>query len=176
MVGGQWEAGFMCYGIAIGTKRYVQSRLQGKVEKLSGDIDQVMDLLQDNIQAAWTLLSCSLSSQLDYMLSLQYPSAILEAAAGTDARIWADLEQLAGQARIPRGEEGLGFECVPQVPGVPGLQGRSFQRWITSQPVKLGGLGLRSLAETIPAAFVGSVERALPFMLGQEGMPGLCPQ
>ena len=65
MVGGQWEAGFMCYGIAIGTKRYVQSRLQGKVEKLSGDIDQVMDLLQQDSQAAWTLLSCSLSSQLD---------------------------------------------------------------------------------------------------------------
>ena len=65
---------------------------------------------------------------------------------------------------------------MPDVQVVPGLQGRSYQRWISSQPVKLGGLGLRSLVETIPAAFAGSVERALPFMLGQAGEPGLCPQ
>ena len=33
-----------------------------------------------------------------------------------------------------------------------------------TQPVKLGGLGLRSLVETCPAAFVGRVEMAIPHM------------
>ena len=166
----------MCYGAAIGSSSYVKARMPDKVKKFKSDIDEVMDLQVDDSQAAWTLLSCSMSSQLNYLLSLQHPSDILEAAAKAKARLWSALEQLAGQARIPRSDEGLGFECVPDVQGVPGLQGRSYQRWISSQPVKLGGLGLRSLVETIPAAFVGSVERALPFMLGQEGERGLCPQ
>ena len=42
--------------------------------------------------------------------------------------------------------------------------------------MKLGGLGLRSLEESAAAAFIGGVKRALPFMLGQAGTPGVCPQ
>ena len=41
------------------------------------------------------------------------------------------------------------------VPGVPELNGRSYQRHMDAQPVKLGGCGLRSLAEVRHAAFVG---------------------
>ena len=67
----------MCYGAAIGSPAYVKDRMKAKVKKFKEDIDNVMDLLQ----AAWTLLSCSISSQLDYLLSLQYPSDILEVAA-----------------------------------------------------------------------------------------------
>ena len=39
---------------------------------------------------------------------------------------------------------------------------------IISQPVKLGGCGLRSLAELRHAAFVGGVEMSLPHMVGGE--------
>ena len=39
-------------------------------------------------------------------------------------------------------------------------------------PIKLGGLGLRSLVETSPAAFVGGVEMSLPHFTGEGG---ICP-
>ena len=85
------------------------------------------------------------------------------------------LEQVCGQ-HIPRTQEGLGVKCVLSIPSVPELAGRSYQRWMAGQPVKLGGLGLRSLVETCPAAFIGGVEMAFPHMVGGEGEVGICPQ
>ena len=120
----------------------------------------------------------SLSHTLDYSLTLQYPSDVQEAAAELDARLWRALEQLAGQPRIPRGEEGLGFECVvAQETGVPGLVGRTYQYLMAAQPVKLGGCGLRSLDETRFPAFVGGVEMALPYLVpGEHGEGVICVQ
>ena len=43
-------------------------------------------------------------------------------------------------------------------------------RFLVHQPVKQGGLGLRSLVETSPAAFVGGVEMAIPHFTGDEGI------
>ena len=40
-------------------------------------------------------------------------------------------------------------------------------------PVRLGGMGVRSMAEVSLAAFIGSVEQALSHFLGVDGM---CPQ
>ena len=42
--------------------------------------------------------------------------------------------------------------------------------------VKLGGLGLRSLVETCPAAFLGGLEMSLPHMVGDDEVAGICPQ
>ena len=176
IVDGQWQAGFQCYGVAIGTQAYVQHILKVKIDELKQDLDKVMDLLEGDNHSAWVLLSTSLSQQLDYLLTLQYPSDILEAAGSMDGKLWAALEKLAGQTRIPRGEEGMGVECVLELPGVTSLQGRSYQRLLAAQPVKLGGLGRRELAETIYPAFVGAVEQAIPYMLGSDGQPGRCPQ
>ena len=61
-------------------------------------------------------------------------------------------------------------ECL-NIP-VTGLTGRSLQSWLTSLPVRQGGMGMASQAELIPAAFIGSLEQALPFF-GGEG--GVCP-
>ena len=85
-----------------------------------------------------------------------------------DARVWAALEQLAGQPHIARGEEGAGVECVLDLARVPSLSGRSYQRFLVAQPVKLGGLGIRSLVETRHPAFLGGLEQALPFMVSGE--------
>ena len=60
-----------------------------------------------------------------------------------------------------------------RVPGVDWVNGRSFQQLLVPQPIKLGGLGLRSLVETSSAAFIGGVEMTLPHFTGQEG---ICPQ
>ena len=51
-----------------------------------------------------------------------------------------------------------------------------LQHWLVAQPVKFGGLGLRSLVETCPAAFLGGLEMALPHMVGDEEEVGICPQ
>ena len=59
-----------------------------------------------------------------------------------DRRIWRALEQLAGQPHITRGEEG--WNVVLWTSG-SSLSSRSFQNLLATQPVKLGGLGLRSL-------------------------------
>ena len=172
----QWLAGFMCYGVAIGSPEYVEYILGEKVEELRGDVDKVMALLEDHHHAAWVLLSTSFSQQLDYLLTLQYPSDMEGPARNMEAKLWEVLEHLAGQPRIPQGEEGLGTECVLDLPGVESLQGRSYQRLIAAQPIKLGGLGRRELTETTSAAFIGGVEQALPFMVGWEGQSGLCCQ
>ena len=175
-VGNQWLAGFQCYGVAIGSPEYVEYTLGEKVEELCQDVDKVMDLLKDDLHAAWVLLSTSLSQQLDYLLTLQYPSDMMGPARAMEAKLWEMLEHVAGQPRIPQGEEDMGVECVLELAGVPSLQRRSYQRLIAAQPVKLGGLGRRELTETIPAAFLGGVEQALPYMVGSGGQPGLCTQ
>ena len=126
---------------------------------------------EEDGQAIWVILKCSLAQKLDWHLSLSYPTDIIEAAIEMDSILW-DLLQHATKLHIPRVEEGLGVECVLQVPGVVSLEGRSFQRWLVNQPVKQGGLGLRSLAETSPAAFIGGVEMSLPHFVGEEG---ICP-
>ena len=56
---------------------------------------------------------------------------------------------------------------------IPNLQRRTFQDWVIRQPVKLGGLGLRSQADLSPAAFIGAVEQTLPSFIGERG---ICPQ
>ena len=82
-----------------------------------------------------------------------------------EARLWAALEEVSGQPHIARGEEGGGVECVLELPGVPQLEGRSFQHLLVPQPVKLGGCNLRSLVETRFPAFIGGLEQALHFMV-----------
>ena len=169
--GGPWMAGFRCYGVYIGSDAYVRHMLRKEAERICGEIDQVMHLLRQDSQAAWILLSSAMAHQLDYSLTLQYPSDMLECATTVDRRLWAALEQVASQPRIPRGEEGLGVECVVDLPGIGSLQGRSYQHFLIAQPIKLGGLGLRSLEETRFPAFLGGLEQALPRMVVGE----LCP-
>ena len=106
-----------------------------------------MELLTEDEQAAWTILSTAVAHQLDFSLNLQFPTDILERAAAFEARIWRALEQLAGQDLIPRGEEGLGVECVGDVREVPELQGHSYQHLLVPLPVMLGGCGTAACAK-----------------------------
>ena len=60
-------------------------------------------------------------------------------------------------------------ESVLDVP-IRALGGQSFQSWLVRLPVKEKGMGLRSLVDIIPAAFIGSVEMSLPFFCREEGV------
>ena len=76
-----------------------------KVEELGKDVAKVMEFLKADHHIAWVLLSASFSQQLDYLLTLQYPSDMRWAAESMDAKLWEVLEHLAGQERIPQGEK-----------------------------------------------------------------------
>ena len=52
------------------------------------------------------------------------------------------------------------------------LKGKTFSEWVVRQPIRLGGMGLRSLVDLSPAAFVGAVEQAIPSFYGEKGV---CP-
>ena len=52
------------------------------------------------------------------------------------------------------------------------LGDKTYQQALVPQPMKLGGLGVRSLEETSPAAFIGGVEMSLPHFTG---VGGICP-
>ena len=120
----------------------------------------------------WGVLNSSLAHKLDWHLTLCYPSDIKEAAQRLDNIFWSVLESMS-RCSIPRGHG----QAVPGtstfgVQEVDWLNGSTFQQVLVPQPIKLGGMGIRSLVETSPAAFVGGVEMSLPHFTGHEGV---CP-
>ena len=170
MLSGVWQPGYLCYGIPVGTRQYCQYMLMEKVREVGEEVDRVKQVLgEDDSQAIWCILKSSLAQKLDWHLSLSYPSDIRAAALHMDSILW-DLLQHCTRLHIPKRDEGLGVECVPHLPGLTGLQGRSFQQWLVHQPVKMGGLGLRSQTETSSAAFIGGVEMSLPHFTGEDGI------
>ena len=76
------------------------------------------------------------------------------------------LESLS-RVSIPRGvgqaREGTVMFGVEEVDW---LSGSTFQQLLVPQPIKSGGLGIRSLVETSPAAFYGGIEMSLPHFTG----------
>ena len=73
---------------------------------------------------------------------------------------------------IPRVNEGRGVECCLQIP-VTRHQGRSYQDHLVRMPVRLGGMGIRSMTDVSLTAYIGSLEQALPHFVGDDG---LCQQ
>ena len=72
--------GLRCYGFFLGSPEYVRHKLRGEADRICTEIDKVMHLLRNDLQSAWAILSSALAHQLDYSLSLQYPSDSLECA------------------------------------------------------------------------------------------------
>ena len=91
LLNGVWFPGFLCYGVAIGSKGFVDHFLGSKIKQLSNEMDKVMEILKDDNQAAWVLLLTSLAHQLDYSLTLQYPRDIIPFASNLDNHIWSIL-------------------------------------------------------------------------------------
>ena len=168
MINGVFAPGMECYGVGIGSPAYISNYLGGIVEEITEVVNKTCNLLEEDLQAKWTLLTASVSQKLSYSLSLQYPSDIREAARQLDTVLWEMMQKATG-LHIPRVEEGRGVECALDVP-VQGLVDQSFQSWLVRLPVREKGMGLRSLVDTIPAAFIGSVEMSLPFFGGREGL------
>ena len=108
-IGGVFQAGFECVGVAIGSPEYVKYFLEKKVDEIGIGAEKTGSLLEEDLQAQWTILQASTQQKFGYWLALQYPSEVQEAAARLDTILWKAFEKSVGQ-HIPRVKEGQGVE------------------------------------------------------------------
>ena len=167
-VGDQFLPGFLCYGIPVGSPGYVRHQLSLKVQDIGREVEMSLKVLENEGHAVWTIARSSTATKLDYHLSLVYPTDMEAAAKEMDNLLWHMLEKAAGFC-IPRVDQGRGVECSPNPP-VQRLHGRSYQELSVRTPVRLGGMGYRSVAETSLPAFLGGVEQALSHFTGEGGV------
>ena len=170
-VGEEFEPGFLCYGVPVGTDRYVEHMLEKKVEDIAKSAKNACETLDEERQALWAVLRLSLSQQLDYWLQLCYPSNIRAAAEKVDSILWNVLETTAF-SKIPRAHTNLPNSDTVKI-SIDGLQDSSFQERVVRQPIKMGGFGLRCQADLSPIAYIGAIEQILPSFVGTNGV---CPQ
>ena len=104
-------------------------------------------------KAAWAALKWSVWARFDYWASLCYPSDSIPAAKELDRQLWRLLEGVCG-TKIPQTSslETSSWDCVLPV-DLPGRESLTFPAWVVRQPVKRGGMGGRSHAETCRVAF-----------------------
>ena len=140
------------------------------MDEIAEGARRAKDILAGERQALWSVMKWSVSQQFDYWLQLVYQSQVKEAAVLLDNVLWEVMEGAAG-GEVPRRDGGQGWECLIN-PEVDSLKGKTFSEWVVRQPIRLGGMGLRSLADLSPAAFVGAVEQAVPSFYGEKGV---CP-
>ena len=127
MVDGVFAPGMECYGVAIGSPAFISNYLNTIVEEITEVVSKTCDLLEQDLQAKWTMLTASVAQKLSYSLSLQYPSDIRAAAARLDTALWEMMQKATG-LHIPLREEGRWVECVLDVP-VRVLGSRSSLGW-----------------------------------------------
>ena len=127
MVDGVFAPGMECYGVAIGSPAFISNYLNTIVEENTEVVSKTCDLLEQDLQAKWTMLTASVAQKLSYSLSLQYPSDIRAAAARLDTALWEMMQKATG-LHIPLREEGRWVECVLDVP-VRVLGSRSSLGW-----------------------------------------------
>ena len=111
------------YGIPVGSDSYVRYMLEKVVEDVGSQVEKVQELLADESQAMWGVLSSSLAHKLDWHLTLYYPRDMLSAATKLDNIFWSVLENLT-RLPIPRvhgqhgggvGQAAGGRACVPRI-------------------------------------------------------------
>ena len=96
---------------------------------------------------------------------------MLEAAEEMD-KILVSMVESATDLFIPMIDEGRGVEHCPGTE-ITRLRSKSYQNWMIRMPVRLGGMGLRSVVETRLAAFIGGIEQSVCHFVGEAG---ICPQ
>ena len=75
-----FEPGFLCYGVPVGTDKYVEYMLSEEMLEIAKSAQKSMEVLDREHQSLWTILRLSVSQQLDYWLQLCYPSNVKAAA------------------------------------------------------------------------------------------------
>ena len=131
---------------------------------------QSLGKLQGHKQAAWAALKWSVWSRFEYWAGLCYPSDSIPAAKELDRQLWNLLEGVCGTL-IPQTTSlaTRSWDCRLQLEML-GREDWTFSTWVVRQPVKLGGMGLRSYTEQCRLAFYSTQEQALPQLY-----KGFCP-
>jgi hypothetical protein len=114
-IDGVFYPGFECVGVAVGSPGYVKNWLNNKVEEIHQVVKETVTVLEEDLQALWTILLSSTQQKFGYWLSLQYPDDVMPAAVKLDTILWEMYQQAAG-LHIPREDEGLGVEGILNVP------------------------------------------------------------
>ena len=161
-VGGVFRRGFLCWGVPVGEPEYVTAVLEEKVQQIVKEAEKSLQLLQNHRQAAWVALKWSVWPRFEYWASHCYPSDSIPAARKLDRQLWRLLEGVCGTS-IPQvtSRATSSWDCVLPV-DMPGREDLTFAAWVTRQPVKLGGMGLRSFSEMCRPAFYGALEQTVP--------------
>ena len=167
MVDGEFLRGFICFGIPLGSDAFISHKLQEQANEIIVDAEKAREVLSSDYQSLWTALRLSISTRFQYWMQLTPPSLCEPVARGLDNALWSILEAACG-FKIPRGEEEGGLEL--RIPNIPALDHKSFQEWAVRLPARLHGWGLRSLEDSCGPAYLATLETAIPFMSGPEGV------
>ena len=68
---------------------WVKWWLSQKIQTLVHSKERVCNLLQNDKQALWNLLSLSFSKKMDYLAALVYPTDFLQASEDFDNLVWS---------------------------------------------------------------------------------------
>ena len=167
LVDGEFQRGFICFGIPLGSDAYITHKLEEQAENIINDAEKAREVLGSDYQSLWTALRLSISTRFQYWMQLTPPSLCEPVARGLDNALWSILESACG-FKIPRGGEEGGLEL--RIPDVPALDHQSFQEWAIRLPARLHGWGLRSLEDSCGPAYLATLETAIPFMTGPKGI------
>ena len=167
IVDGEFLRGFICFGIPLGSDAFISHKLEEQANEIIDDAEKAKEVLSSDYQSLWTALRLSISTRFQYWMQLTPPSLCEPVARGLDNALWSILEAACG-FKIPRGEEEGGLEL--RIPNIPALDHKSFQEWAVRLPARLHGWGLRSLEDSCGPAYLATLETAIPFMSGPEGV------
>ena len=160
VVDGVFECGFDCYGVPVGTDKFITEELMSTAREIVADAEKATQLLSSNRQALWSALRLSILPRFQYWCQHVQPSLCEPVAAWLDIQLWTVLEAATGLS-IPRGHRGEEGDMVVDVP-VRRLAGKSFQHWAVRLPIRLRGWGFRSLQELCGPAYLATLETSIP--------------
>ena len=86
-----------------------------QVLDVTREVEQVLETLEGEGQAIWTVARSSTLMKLDYHISLCYPSDMQEASKEMDRLLWTNVEKAANLS-IPKVDKGRGVDCCLQLP------------------------------------------------------------
>ena len=88
MVDGVYEVGFDCYGVPMGTDKYIESELMVVAKEIVEEAQKTRELLAQNKQALWSTLRLSTVNRFQYHCQHVHPSACEPVAEWLDAQLW----------------------------------------------------------------------------------------
>ena len=132
---------------------YVQGYLDSKATDVLSKFTTISNKLRDrHLQSLYTIAYYSFSAVFQYWIQHCYPDTVRPAALRIDAAL-LQVAQL----------------CIP---GLDSSDGTTMHR--LSMPARFYGGGLRSMADLAPAAFLGTLSKALPLFLDSRRKGRLC--